>query len=366
MHVQDGNRLTNDNGQVQLDGLTDLALLTGADVGANRLRRALHRFGCHLQTSQHLHLLAAVIERNLLSHDGLHAAHAGRTVAVFHVQQAIHGELSVMTVRTWIPGAQKHHFAQGSEKPSGAQFAVACLVAAGTGNGALVGGRLGKLQQLSESRRAGLMHSGAESHLDCFQIQDAALLPLGEDTAQQRGYFARDLLVDRFGRFFSCGVSVSSTGRAWQIFSLTSEQFATRFPKAVKGFDFTLCLVQLCRRGEGFTDCLPIDFARQAEVGAVARLVWLMTTALRFTAAAADSGDGTAAKIPQIDDAVQNGGPLLFERAQSVWQVAPRLLTYNYVRNPATNKRNHSCRRIYVAHPLKPAALTIFSYFSAI
>jgi hypothetical protein len=43
-----------------------------------------------------------------------------------------------------------------------------------------------------------------------------------------------------------------------------------------------------------------------------------MTTALRFTAAAADSGDGTAAKIPQIDDAGQNGGPLLFERAQSV------------------------------------------------
>jgi len=86
-------------------------------------------------------------------------------------------------------------------------------VAARTGNGALIGGGLGKPQQLSESRRAGLVHSGAESHLDCFQIHRAAVLPLGEDAAQQRGYFARDLLVDRFGRFFSSAVNVSSTGR---------------------------------------------------------------------------------------------------------------------------------------------------------
>ena len=77
----------------------------------------------------------------------------------------------------------------------------------------LIGGGLGKLQQLSESRRAGLMHSGAKSHLDCFQIQSAAVRPLGEDAAQQCGYFARALLVDRFGRFFSSAVSVSSMGR---------------------------------------------------------------------------------------------------------------------------------------------------------
>ena len=32
----------------------------------------------------------------------------------------------------------------------------------------------------------------------------------------------------------------------------------------MKGLDFALRLMQLRRRGEGFTDCLPIDFARQA------------------------------------------------------------------------------------------------------
>ena len=127
-----------------------------------------------------------------------------------------------MTVRTEIPGAQQFHLAQGSQKRSGAQFAVTCLVAAGTSYGTLMGSRLGKLQQLSESRRTGPMHRGAERHPDCFQIQGAALLSLGKDAAQQRGYFARDLLLDRRGRFLSWDVSVSSTGRAQQIFSLTS------------------------------------------------------------------------------------------------------------------------------------------------
>ena len=48
----------------------------------------------------------------------------------------------------------------------------------------------------------------------------------------------------------------------------------------------------------------------------MAGLVWLMTMALRSTTAAADSRDGTAAKITQIDVMRQNGAPLLFERNQ--------------------------------------------------
>jgi hypothetical protein len=47
-----------------------------------------------------LHLLAAVIEGSLQPYYGLHAAHAGRAVAVFDVELAIDGELAVMTVPT--------------------------------------------------------------------------------------------------------------------------------------------------------------------------------------------------------------------------------------------------------------------------
>ena len=39
---------------------------------------------------------------------------------------------------------------------------------------------------------------------------------------EQAAYFPFDLLFNGFGRLFSCGVSVSSTGRKRQIRSLTS------------------------------------------------------------------------------------------------------------------------------------------------
>ena len=97
-----------------------------------------------------------------------------------------------------------------------------CLMAAWARNAALVGGGHGKLQQLRESRRSGLMQDGAKAHLHRLQIEAAGLLPLGEDAVQQCGYFARDLCMDRLGRFFSSAVSASFTGRARQILSLTS------------------------------------------------------------------------------------------------------------------------------------------------
>src|ERR1039458_1279383 len=97
-----------------------------------------------------------------------------------------------------------------------------CLMAAWARNAALVGGWHGKLQQLRESRRSGLMQGGAKAHLHRLQIEDAGLLPLGEDAAQQCSYLARSLAMNRLGRFFSCALSVSITGRTRQIFSLTS------------------------------------------------------------------------------------------------------------------------------------------------
>jgi hypothetical protein len=135
---------------------------------------------------------------------------------------AIHGKLAVVTARAQIPGARQFHFTQRGENAPRAQFAVVRLIAAWAGDGALIGGGLAEPQQLTQGRCSGLMQGGTEGHLHRLQIQVAGLLALGEDTAQQRGYFARDLGVDRRGRFFPSGVNVSSTGRNAQIFSLTS------------------------------------------------------------------------------------------------------------------------------------------------
>jgi hypothetical protein len=77
-------------------------------------------------------------------------------------------------------------------------------------------------QQLAQSRRSGPVHRGAHRHLDCFQIESARVALVLKDKTQQNTYFAFDFLPDRFRRFFSCDVRVSSTGLARQIFSLVS------------------------------------------------------------------------------------------------------------------------------------------------
>jgi hypothetical protein len=62
--------------------------------------------------------------------------------------------------------------------------------------------------------RSGSVHGSPHGHFDRFQIESAGLALLLEDQPQQRAYFPFDFLPDRFRRFFSCGVRVSSTGRA--------------------------------------------------------------------------------------------------------------------------------------------------------
>ena len=82
--------------------------------------------------------------------------------------------------------------------------------------------RGGKLQQLGQRGGARTVHGRAHCRLDCVQIQMPGLAPATENDAQESIYFARDFLADRFCSFFPCAVSVSSSGRTRQIFSLTA------------------------------------------------------------------------------------------------------------------------------------------------
>lgn len=96
------------------------------------------------------------------------------------------------------------------------------LMAARARNTPLLGSRDGESQQLAERRGSGVMHDRTHGHLGSLQIETARLATLLEDHTQELVYFARDFPANRFGRFFSCGDSVSSTGRARQICAFTS------------------------------------------------------------------------------------------------------------------------------------------------
>src|SRR4029077_17474945 len=76
-------------------------------------------------------------------------------------------------------------------------------------------------QQMTQTRSPSLMHGATHQHFHSFQIDVTGLAQSAEDDPEHAGYFLADLLLDRLGRFFSSGVSVSSTGRMRQIFSLT-------------------------------------------------------------------------------------------------------------------------------------------------
>ena len=57
------------------------------------------------------------------------------------------------------------------------------------------------------------MHGGPGGRLDGFQIELTAAALAAEDDLEQLIYFLGDFVADGFGRFFSWGVGVSSTGR---------------------------------------------------------------------------------------------------------------------------------------------------------
>ena len=67
-----------------------------------------------------------------------------------------------------------------------------------------------------------MVHGVPHQYLDRLQIQPACLMPTTEYHLNYTIYFLNDFLLDGFRRFFSCGVSDSSMGRAWQIASFTA------------------------------------------------------------------------------------------------------------------------------------------------
>jgi hypothetical protein len=58
------------------------------------------------------------------------------------------------------------------------------------------------MQQLAEGRGTCAVQDRTDSHFDRFQIDTAALAPLGKNSLQQTLYFACDFLMDCNTRFF--------------------------------------------------------------------------------------------------------------------------------------------------------------------
>ena len=120
-------------------------------------------------------------------------------------------ELSVMAVRAQVVGPRGFRLAYRREDRFGAQLPVMRLVAARARNVPQVGSRGWELQQCGQRGCPGSMHGRTHGHLQGFQFPTPRLAVGVEDHAQKLVYFARDFLLDGFGRFFSWSVCGSSS-----------------------------------------------------------------------------------------------------------------------------------------------------------
>ena len=127
-----------------------------------------------------------------------------------------------MAIWTAIVRAVVDHGSQHGQYLFWARFVILRLPAAAAGN-MLVMCRW-HAQQALHCHCSGVVHRVPHKRLDGFQIDGAGLMPIAEDELNDPAYFLGDFLLDRFSRFFSCAVSVSSIGRSLQIFSLTSSK----------------------------------------------------------------------------------------------------------------------------------------------
>ena len=138
LDIENGDRFTHDEGQIQLECPIDLLLLAPCDIGAGRFGHALDGFSGEIQAGQQLELLAAMIERSVLPHQCLHPAHTGRELRVHDVEIRVGGELPLVAVGAKKIGTRQDGWTQHGEHRFGAQLAIACWTAAPARNTSLL------------------------------------------------------------------------------------------------------------------------------------------------------------------------------------------------------------------------------------
>jgi hypothetical protein len=92
----------------------------------------------------------------------------------------------------------------------------------------------------------------------------------------------------------------------------------TELPKAVEGFHLVSCLLQFSGAKESLGYGFPFYFSGKPEIRAVTWLIGLMTAAVGFPAATADSTNRATAKVTQLQDLAENRGPPLFESSEGI------------------------------------------------
>lgn len=166
---------------MELLGTLDVLLLPGLNVFPDRFGGPLDGFGGDFQVCQKLHLLAAPGKGRLAPNGCEHTPHAGGEIRLLDVELYVGGKHPAVAFGAQIIGAVDPSPAHGCEYRPGTHPLIPRHVPTSTRKSLMFEVGWIKLQQISESGRAGLMDGGADGHFHGFEIQLAGFAPVGED-----------------------------------------------------------------------------------------------------------------------------------------------------------------------------------------
>ena len=173
------------------------------DSVSNRLCSPIYGFGRYVQAGEQLERFTSATKRRVTAHNSFHPPDAGRGFQTGNAKLAVNRVLTFGAARAEIVRPPNLDRPDYGEKSFGAHFLEACLVAARTRNGQVMGIRWIELQQLSQGGSAGMMHRGPDRCLVTFEIEIASRFSVAKNSANQLCCFAGDFFMDRLRRFFS-------------------------------------------------------------------------------------------------------------------------------------------------------------------
>src|SRR5947199_4468366 len=347
LHIQDGHRLADDDGQIQLQGFLDLSLLALGDIGSDGLCSTLHGFGGHLRRPE----VASARGRDRTGPVGPPdpACGAPREKTLYfrcpvrHPPETGRDDIGSTSSRggqcapdlrssRWVwsgfPGIGRDgHIGTATDADQPPELRIAAV-------------RLRRQHPLGGAQPARPTLRPPDPSARPYGVvqrhgRAVGLLPAPPPDGPQQPFFfllgpAAPLRLDR----------AESTDLV-----VEGDQVLAKLLEAMKLGDLLLRLAQRRGIGKALRYRLAGDAASEAKLRIMSRVVVFGAVAGRFAAAPGHGGNGTRSKITQVEELLQELGSLGFQsceivRHRGLLSVSYLICTYRYVQNNATKKGN--------------------------
>lgn len=198
--IEDRNRGTHGNRQLQLHAPSHFGLLDAHDLGSDLLGVPLHRLGAELDAGQQLDLFSSQVEVRIAARHRGHATDSRREFMILDAQCRVHRIGRMRAVAADVGGTLEANRTHDGDHGLEAQFLVVGRLTTTAGDRPWFGRTLA--EKVGENGRTDTLHPIPNQRLNRFPIDLPAPPAVGEDLSGEAAYFAEGFLLDRFESFF--------------------------------------------------------------------------------------------------------------------------------------------------------------------